>query len=110
MASKRGSRGARGIPGPAGPSGVRGAVGATGARGAKGAAGRRGSQGLTGAVGPSSMAGVGKNQIRLLTSIDKHIDNIYRELDVQMTRTSKLQAQLDELRAKIRSVLGAPRA
>ena len=113
MATKRGSRGARGIPGPPGPSGVRGAIGATGARGAKGTAGRRGSQGLTGAAGAAvaagaaSMAGVGKDQIRLLTSIDKHIDNIYRELDVQMTRTSKLQTQLDELRAKIRSVLGA---
>jgi hypothetical protein len=44
--------------------------------------------------------------VQLLTSIDKHIDNIYRELDAQMTRTAKLQTELDDLRSKIRGLLG----
>jgi len=105
MATKRGARGARGIPGPAGPSGAKGDAGATGARGATGTAGPRGHHGLTGATGPSEGGIAGKSRIRLLTSIDKHIDNIYRELDTQITRTAKLQAQLDDLRAKIRDVI-----
>jgi hypothetical protein len=44
--------------------------------------------------------------VQLLTSIDKHIDNIYRELDAQITRTAMLQTELDDLRAEIRGLLG----
>jgi hypothetical protein len=62
---------------------------------------------LTGATGPSEGAVAGQSRIRLLTSIDKHIDNIYRELDTQMKRTAKLQVELDDLRAKIRGLMGA---
>ena len=107
MANKRGARGAQGIPGPAGPSGRHGTVGATGAKGARGATGRKGARGLTGLAGPQEGAIDGKSRVQLLTSIDKHIDNIYRELDTQITRTAKLQAELDDLRTKIRGLLGA---
>ena len=47
-----------------------------------------------------------KAKIRILTSIDKHIDNIYRELDSQLRRTAKLQSELDDLRGKIRGLIG----
>ena len=107
MANKRGARGAQGIPGPAGPSGRQGTVGATGAKGARGATGRKGARGLAGLAGPQEGAIEGKSRVRLLTSIDKHIDNIYRELDRQISRTSKLQTELDDLRSKIRGLLGA---
>ena len=104
MANQRGKRGARGIPGPAGPSGVTGAVGATGATGAQGDAGPRGRHG---SPGSSQVSVTGdKAKIRILTSIDKHIDNIYRELDSQLRRTAKLQSELDDLRGKIRGLIG----
>ena len=106
MANRRGARGAQGVPGPAGPSGTQGTVGATGAKGARGATGRKGARGLTGLAGPQEGAVEGKSRVQLLTSIDKHIDNIYRELDAQITRTAKLQRELDDLRAKIRGLLG----
>ena len=44
----------------------------------------------------------------LLTSIDKHIDNIYREMDAQMRRTEQLQKELGDLRAKVRLLMGNP--
>ena len=47
-----------------------------------------------------------KAKIRILTNIDKHIDNIYRELDSQLRRTAKLQSELDDLRGKIRGLIG----
>ncbi len=109
MATKRGARGAQGIPGPAGPSGRQGTVGATGAagaRGARGAIGRTGARGLTGVAGPQEGAIEGKSRVQLLTSIDKHIDNIYRELDVQMRRTEQLQIELRDLRANVRRLIG----
>src|SRR5688572_23633543 len=105
MATKRGARGAQGIPGPAGPSGIQGTVGATGAKGAKGATGRQGARGLTGVAGSQEGGIEGKSRVQLLTSIDKHIDNIYRELDVQMRRTGQLQTELEDLRAEVRLLL-----
>jgi hypothetical protein len=107
MAKERGTRGVQGIPGPAGPSGRQGTVGATGAKGARGATGRKGARGLTGLAGSQEGAIEGKSRVQLLTSIDKHIDNIYRELDTQMRRTAKLQHELDDLQSKIRGLLGA---
>ena len=106
MATKRGARGVQGIPGPAGPSGRQGTIGATGATGARGATGRKGARGLTGVAGPQEGAIEGKSRVQLLTSIDKHIDNIYRELDVQIKRTGQLQMELEDLRAKVRILLG----
>jgi hypothetical protein len=37
--------------------------------------------------------------------VDRHIENIYIELSTQMRRLAKLQAQVDELRDKIRQAL-----
>ena len=109
MATKKGARGLQGIPGPPGPSGSQGHVGATGPTGARGATGQKGSRGLTGAAGAKEGAVEGKSRVQLLTSIDKHIDNIYRELDVQMKRTEQLQAELRDLRGKVKSLLNNPK-
>lgn len=97
---KQGRRGRRGIPGPPGPRGSAGATGHSGARGATGAAGAKGATGATGAQTPTH----GKARQRLLLSLERHIENIYAELTAQMTRLGKLQAQVDELRAKVRRV------
>lgn len=91
----QGARGQRGIPGPPGPRGSAGATGHSGARGAKGAKGAR---------GPKTRPPGLKGRQRLLLSVERHIENIYGELTVQMQRLAKLQAQVDELRAKIRRV------
>ena len=107
MPSRKGERGERGIPGPAGRPGKQGAIGETGVKGAKGATGRRGAQGLTGATGPSARTVDGKTRGGLLSDIDRHIDNIYAELGVQMKRTAQIQVELDDLRAKVRRLMGA---
>lgn len=103
---KQGRRGRRGIPGPPGPRGSAGATGHSGARGATGAAGAKGATGPTGATGAKGAQTPthGKARQRLLLSLERHIENIYAELTVQMTRLGKLQAQVDELRAKVRRV------
>jgi hypothetical protein len=41
----------------------------------------------------------------LIIAVDRHIENIYGELTAQMTRMARIQAQVDELRAKIRKIL-----
>ena len=106
MAANSGTRGLQGIPGPAGPSGKQGDIGATGRTGARGATGRKGTRGLTGAAGPKDGTAGGKSRVQLLTSIDKHIDNIYREMEVQMRRTEQLQMELGDLRTKVRLLMG----
>ena len=110
--SKKPARGPRGIPGRQGPIGKTGARGLTGARGAKGAPGTTGATGARGATGPRGATGdtgaaavepVGREQ--LLLGVQDHLDNIYRELDIQMTRMSDLQMQFDELRNKLRRLI-----
>ena len=91
----RGERGLQGIPGPPGPRGPSGPVGKTGPTGHRGIAGRRGAK----AKAPSA-----KSRKRIVKAVDKHIENIYRELDTQLTRLSKIQVQVDELREKIRQI------
>ena len=113
--SKKPARGQRGIPGPAGPSGPagprgrRGATGKAGARGKTGSRGEPGPRGITGAPGEPGVTGppgadavepAGREQ--LLLDIERHLDNVYRELDVQMTRMSDLQAQIEDLRNRVR--------
>ena len=68
-----------------------------------GHSGARGAKGAKGAMGAKTQAGPKARQ-RLLLSVERHIENIYGELTVQMQRLAKLQAQVDELRAKIRRV------
>jgi hypothetical protein len=93
---KRGARGERGIPGPpgpAGPSGKAGRVGTAGATGPRGPKGEKGGQPAT-----------SKGRKRLMREVDRHIENIYGELVAQMRRLSRIQAQVDELRDKIRAI------
>jgi hypothetical protein len=92
----RGARGQRGIPGPPGPAGDTGKTGATGATGAKGMVGDKGARGLTGGTRDD-----GSRQKALL-SVTEHIDKIYTELEMQVTRLTELQHELNELRSKIR--------
>ena len=95
---RRGARGLQGIRGPAGPPGERGRTGASGARGKTGRRGSAGPKGST-AKPPS-----GKGRQRLIKAVDRHIENIYSELDAQLTRLARIQSQVDELRDKIRLI------
>jgi hypothetical protein len=95
MARKRGSRGALGTPGPAGPRGERGPVGPPGKVGPRGHIGKTGSRGAPGKGPPS-------NRVALVAEVNGHIEDIYRELAVQLKRMSQIQQQVDELREKVR--------
>jgi hypothetical protein len=107
--AKTGTRGQRGVPGPAGPPGPAGSTGTIGARGPAGRTGESGAIGLTGARGAKGSQGAtpapGKGRKRFIAAVDRHIENIYIELSTQMRRLAKLQAQVDELRDKIRQAL-----
>lgn len=105
---KRGARGERGAPGPAGPAGASGSegdrgltgrAGPVGKAGHVGAKGAKGTKGATGSKAPSSA----KGRRRFIAAVDRHIENIYGELSVQMKRMARIQTQVDELREKIRS-------
>src|SRR3954453_363840 len=93
---KHASRGERGIPGPPGP------VGRTGATGKTGATGRRGAAGKPVAAAPS----IPDERMELLTLVEGQIEDIYKELDIQMKRMAQLQMQIDELRATVRKLTG----
>ena len=110
MAKQQPGRGERGVPGPPGPAGATGAVGErgqTGKAGAVGAAGRAGAKGAQGAKGAtgSKAPSSAKGRQRLIAAVDRHIENIYGELTLQMRRMARIQAQVDELREKIRRAL-----
>ena len=77
----------------------------SGPAGAAGAAGKSGARGLTGAKGSNASKATTKGRRRLLVAVERHIENIYAELTAQMQRMTKLQGQVDELRAKLRQVL-----
>jgi hypothetical protein len=100
----RGKRGVPGPPGPAGPTGTGGPAGHRGASGRRGATGERGAQGQTGAVGPQGSSG-GRSRIKQFADVDQHITRIDHELNVQMKRMSQIQAELDDLRRKVRRLL-----
>jgi len=76
-------------------------MGKTGRVGAAGEAGPRGAKGSAG----SDPAPSQKRRKQFIASVDRHIENIYSELTVQMNRMARLQVQVDELREKIRKVL-----
>ena len=96
MPGKKGARGERGIPGPPGPAGKQGAVGARGARGATGAVGATGSPGRK----------TPGNHLNELAMVHDQIDHIHTELDVQLKRMAQLQAEVDEVRATLRHLMG----
>jgi hypothetical protein len=101
------SRFSRGIPGPPGPPGPRGEPGErgrTGSRGATGKQGRQGQRGVQGIAGERGAMGAAAPSDRklIVAEVTEHIDKIYKELDIQMRRMAQIQAQLDEVRAKIK--------
>ena len=106
---KRGARGERGIPGPPGPAGATGSEGGRGLTGKAGPIGAAGHVGATGAKGKKGAPGSkapsnSKGRRRLIAAVDRHIENIYGELTVQMRRMARIQAQIDELREKVRAL------
>jgi hypothetical protein len=103
MKKRRGARGERGIPGPPGPSGHRGATGATGKSGIKGEKGAPGAAGRPGTAKPLPR----REQLEVLTIVQKQIDDIHRELDVQLRRMAQLQVQVDDVRTKVNRLMGA---
>jgi len=44
--------------------------------------------------------------MQILTIVEGQIENIYREMDIQMKRMAQIQAQVDDVRAQIRSLKG----
>ena len=100
MAKASKERSTRGIPGPPGPAGPRGARGRVGPRGKPGPTGPRGTRGETGAPAEAAPS----DRAALLTEVNGHIEDIYKELDVQMKRMSQIQRQVDELREKLKKL------
>jgi hypothetical protein len=96
MANMKGARGPKGIAGPPGPAGPKGAKGATGETGARGAKGQNAS--VEDAGSPSTL-----NQF---SEIEHTIEDIYKELDIQMKRMSQIQQQVDDLRTKFKQLSG----
>ena len=84
-----------------GSDGSRGLRGKTGRVGAAGHIGARGAKGATGSKAPRG----GKSRKRFIAAVDRHIENIYGELTVQMKRMARIQLQVDDLREKIRKAL-----
>jgi hypothetical protein len=96
MSKSQGSRGERGIPGPPGPAGPKGDTGETGPTGPRGAPGKVGEAEVLTKYG----------SMEVLTLVEKQIEDIYKELEVQTRRMGQLQAQMDGVRAKIRELTG----
>lgn len=121
-AKRPGVRGIAGPPGPAGPRGETGATGAAGPRGAKGergdkgkrgakgergARGERGAKGLRGATGASGQSlPMSAGVLPQLNDIERTIEDIYNELDIQMKRMAQIQQQVDDLRTTVRALTG----
>lgn len=99
-----GERGPQGIPGPPGPPGARGARGPRGHKGARGAKGPRGATGTKDATGKARAGGSGEqlDRRKLLRNVNTQIEDIYRQLDIQLKRMAQIQQQLDELRAVLK--------
>ena len=106
MSKQQGPRGERGIPGPPGPRGRDGPMGARGKTGARGPRGTTGARGTIGKTGPAG-AMAQNDRMEILGVVEGQIEDIYRELDLQMKRTAQLQAQVDEVRARIRQLMGS---
>ena len=103
-AQRRGPRGERGIPGPPGRPGVAGVTGRTGVSGARGAMGPSGKPGKTGPAGIPTVADRGE----LLSLVQGQIQEVSRELSVQVKRMERLQSELDELRENVGQLMDTP--
>jgi collagen triple helix repeat protein len=90
-------------PGPRGPQGAQGRRGPVGARGPTGTLGRRGPIGKPGRTGPPGVQGP-KQRNEVLEIMEKHFDDVYQQLEVQLKRMAQMQAQLDVLEATVRAL------
>ena len=90
--------------GKPGRAGLRGASGSRGVAGVKGATGLTGKRG---AVGATRLPWSGNASAFALTGIHKQIENIYNDLNIQMKRMAQVQAELDEVRAKLQRMTDA---
>ena len=52
------------------------------------------------------MSGGGADRRKLLRNVGNQIDDIYKQLEVQLKRMAQIQQQVDELRAKIKQLSG----
>ena len=80
----------------------------------RGDAGPRGRTGLTGErgrTGPAAVTVTVGNRQGTIVALQEQIETIYTELEIQMTRMSQIQAQLDLVRATLRQIApsGTPR-
>ena len=107
---KRGAQGATGRVGKTGRKGLHGEAGSKGKHGLKGKTGARGSTGLKGATGSAGRRGhagtPGQSRTLtipsiVLTNLQKQIERIYTELEVQMKRMAQVQAELDQVREQV---------
>jgi hypothetical protein len=48
----------------------------------------------------------GDDRMEILGVVQEQIEDIYRELDVQMKRIAQVQLHVDDVRAKIRQLTG----
>ena len=87
-------RGASGSKGTTGSKGATGSIGPTGLTGKRGAAG---AEGPPGNIPPPQTA---------LTGLHEQIGNIYNELAIQIKRMAQVQAELDDVRAKLKYFTG----
>jgi hypothetical protein len=62
-------------------------------------------EGPKGTEGADASAQTAKSRKRLLKAVDRHIENIYGELTNQLNRIAKIQAQVDDLRDKVRRII-----
>jgi collagen triple helix repeat protein len=92
-----------GKPGPRGPQGARGRRGPAGARGPTGTLGRRRPIGKPGRTGPPGVQGT-QQRNEVLEIMEKHFDDVYQQLEVQLKRMAQIQAQLDVLEATVRAL------
>ena len=92
-----------GAVGKKGPKGSAGVSGSKGAKGLKGPIGLKGHTGLTGKRGPVGAASIASPQLAL-TELHKQIDSIYRELNIQLRRMAQIQAELNDVRAKVQQI------
>src|SRR5438105_3149439 len=89
----------QGRRGPRGPAGRRGPRGPQGRKGTNGALGPKEQPGATGPLHSGE-------RMELLTVVESQLQDVFRELDMQMKRMAQIQMQIDELRARLRQVIG----
>ena len=71
-------------------------------RGKAGARGERGERGARGPAGPSL------SRAEILAAVEEQFADIRNELNVQLTRFSQLQAQLDRVEKLLKKLVVAP--